>query len=157
MASVHDIVACPQCTGDAHYEFYTRTLEESLFCPRCGYIEHTRPVMDRRKQKQDPQRRARFKYRRDGEPIFRTTPCAGRGAHCLAQKNGVSTVGANGRRYPTRHQIESFQRDLARPEIDATRSYLTRWNARRRRVEVVVGQLPNAVGLLNEVNDGDCE
>ena len=156
MASVHDIVACPQCTGDAHYAFYTRTLEELLFCARCGYIEHTRPVMDRRKQKQDPQRRAWFKCRADGTPIFRTTPRAGRGAYCLAQKNGVSTVGAASRALTLR-MIADFRRDTARPEIDATRSYLTRWNARRRRVEVIVGQLPNAVGLLDEVNDGNCE
>ncbi len=67
MASVQDSIDCPQCSGKAFLEFHTRTLEESIFCARCGYSEHTRPIIDHQKQNADSEHRAWFKRRKDGE------------------------------------------------------------------------------------------
>lgn len=141
MASVQDSIECPQCGGKAFLEFHTRTLAESIFCPRCGYSEHTRPLIDRQKQKADAQHRAWFKRRKDGEQIFRTTKRAGVGAYMLAQQNGVSALGVvNGKL--TARMIANFKRDIAKPEIDAARSFLTRWNPKTQQVETVVGEIP---------------
>lgn len=141
MASVQDSIDCPQCGAKAFLEFHTRTLAESIFCPRCGYSEHTRPLIDRQKQKDDAQHRAWFKRRKDGEQIIRTTKRAGFGAYMLAQQNGVSALGIVNCELTAR-MIANFKRDVAKPGIDAARSFLTRWNPQSHQVEIVVGQIP---------------
>ena len=147
MASVHDSIECPQCRGQAFVEFQTRTLAESIFCPRCGYSESTRPLIDRQRQKADAQHREWFKRRKDGEPIYRTTKRTGFGAYMLAQQNGVSALGVVNCKLTARMTevtlvIADFKRDIAKPEIDATRSFLTRWNPKTQQVETVVGEIP---------------
>ncbi len=142
MASVQDSTDCPQCGTKAFLEFQTRTLEESITCFRCGYSEHTRPLIDRQKQNADSQHRAWFKRRKDGEPIYRTTKRIGFGAYVLAQQNGVSALGVVNCKL-TPKMIANFKRDVTEPGIDAARSFLTRWNPQRRCVETVVGQIPS--------------
>jgi len=118
-------------------------------CPRCGYSEQTRPLIDRQKQKADAQHREWFKRRkarpehsrRNGEPIFRTTKRPGLGAYMLAQQNGVSALGVVNCKLTAR-MIANFKRDIAKPEMDAARSFLTRWNPKTQQVETVVGQIP---------------
>jgi hypothetical protein len=122
-------------------EFNTRTLDESISCFRCGYIEHTRPLIDRQKQKADSQHRAWFKRRKDGEQIFRTTKRIGFGAYVLAQQNGVSALGVVNCKLTPR-MIANFKRDVTKPGMDAARSFLTRWNPKHRCVETVVGKIP---------------
>ena len=144
MASVQDIVPCPQCGSDALRHFRTRDLSESISCLRCGYGETTRPIVDRIKQKTDPEHRAWFKTRKDGERICRTVKHVGRGAYRLELKKGGAVVGSVNCRV-TPKMIANFKRDLANPKIDLARCYLTRWNPKRRCVEVVVGTLPRHV------------
>jgi predicted RNA-binding Zn-ribbon protein involved in translation (DUF1610 family) len=127
MTAVLDVVDCPQCGWCAFYEFQTRTLSTSIFCPRCGYQEETRPSKKRKTK--------------EGDPICRTTKRHGYGAYMLKRRNGVSEIGAV-HRPPTPRAIARFKQDLKHPEIDAARSFLTRWNPKRRRVEMVVGKFP---------------
>ena len=141
MASVQDSIECPQCHNQAFVEFQTRTLAESIFCPRCGYSEQTRPLIDRQKQKADAQHRAWFKRRKDGEPIYRSIKRTGFGAYMLAQQNGVCALGVVNCKL-TAKMIANFKRDIAKPEIDAARSFLTRWNPKTQQVETVVGEIP---------------
>lgn len=142
MASVQDSIECPQCGGRAILEFQTRTFEEQISCPRCGYRESTRPVIDRQKQRGDPQHRPWYKRRKDGEWIYRTTKRVGLGAYFLAQKNGVSVLGVVNRKLTTK-MVANFKRDMAKREMNARCSFLTRWNPRRKRVEEVVGNIPS--------------
>jgi predicted RNA-binding Zn-ribbon protein involved in translation (DUF1610 family) len=48
MTAVLDVVDCPQCGWSAFYEYQTRTLSTTIFCPRCGYQEETRPNKKRK-------------------------------------------------------------------------------------------------------------
>ncbi len=146
MASVQDSVDFPQCGGRAFVEFYTRTFEEEILCPRCGYCETTRPVIDRQKQKLDSEHRAWFKQRNDGERICRTTKHAGFGPYYIATKNGFGALGTvNGKLTARITEVTlvtaNFKRDVTRPEIDAHRSFLTRWDPKKRCVEVIVGKI----------------
>jgi hypothetical protein len=59
----------------------------------------------------------------------------------LKRRNGVSEIGVLDRPL-TRQAIARFKANLKHPEIDAARSFLTRWNPKRRRVEMVVGKFP---------------
>jgi hypothetical protein len=140
VASVQDSIDCPQCRGKAFVELQTRMLAESIFCPRCGYSESTRPLIDRQRQKLDAQHREWFKRRKDGEQIFRTAKRAGFGAYMLAQQNGVSALGVVNCKLTAR-MIANFKRDIAKPEMDAARSFLTRWNPKTQQVETVVGEI----------------
>jgi hypothetical protein len=120
-------VGCEQCNGRAFYEFQTRTLTATVFCPRCGYREETRPIKKRKTK--------------SGDLVYRTHKRPGRGAYMLKRCNGVSEIGALHRPL-TRQAIARFKADLRQPGIDAARSFLTRWNPKRQRVEVIVGKFP---------------
>ncbi len=141
MASVQDSIECPQCEGKAFLEFHTRTFEEEIICPLCGYREHTRPVIDRERQRQDPQHRAWFKCRRDGERIYRTMKNAGFGAYYLAQRSSVGVLGTINCQF-TERVIARFKREMAKPEMDSQRCLLTRWDPKRKGVETVIGRIP---------------
>ena len=144
MASVQDIVACPQCGSEALRELRTGDLSERLACLRCGYGETTRPIVDRIKQKADPEYRESFKLRKDGDPIYRTVKQVGWGAYRLESKKGGAVVGSVNCRVTVKI-IANFKRDLGKPDVNSARSYLTRWNPKRRCIEVVVGRLPRHV------------
>jgi len=127
MTAVLDVVDCEQCNSRAFYEFQTRTLMATVFCPRCGYREETRPIKNRKTK--------------SGDLIYRTLKRPGIGAYMLKQRNGVSEIGALD--HPLTHQtIARFKANLMHPEIDAARSFLTQWNPKRQRVEIVVGKVP---------------
>ncbi len=130
MTAVLDIADCPQCDWRAFYEFQTRTLATSVFCPRCGYQEDTRP-MKKRKTKA-------------GEPVYRTTKRPGQGAYMLKRRNGVSEIGGLHRPL-TQRAIARFKKDLTHPAIDAAHSFLTRWNPKCHCVEMVVGKFPRDI------------
>ena len=141
MASVQDTVECPQCGGKAIDEFHTRTFEKEILCPRCGYRETTRPVIDRQKQKLDSEHRAWFKQSKAGERKYRTTKHVGFGAYYIATKNGFGALGTiNGKLNAS--MVANFKRDVAKPEIDTRRSFLTRWDPKKQCVEVIVGEIP---------------
>ena len=127
MTAVLEIVDCPQCDWRAFYEFQTRTLSESTFCPRCGYQEATQPLKKRKTKR--------------GDPIYRTTRQPGKGAYLIKRCNGVSEIGAVHGSL-TERTIARFRKDLQHPGIDAAQSFLTRWNPQHQRVEMVVGKFP---------------
>ena len=127
MTAVLDEVDCPQCDRRAFYEFQTRTLTESIFCPRCGYQEETHPIRKRKPK--------------DSEPVYRTSKRPGKGAYMLKGRNGVSEIGALNRPL-TERVIAQFKQNLNQPQVDAAHSFLTRGNTKARRVEMVVGKFP---------------
>ena len=135
MASVQEVGVCPQCGKRAFVEVYTHTLAAEVFCPCCGYCEHTRPVAPRRN------RHGSHKVRQNGERVYRTTKHVGWGAYCLRRRNGVSILGAL-RRPLTANVKRRFQRELKRPGVDLSESYLTRWDPKRKRIQMVVGKFP---------------
>ena len=127
MTAVLDVVDCEQCNGRAFYEFQTRTLTATVSCPRCCYREETHPIKNRKTK--------------SGDLVYRTNKQPGMGAYMLKRCNGVSEIGALD--HPLARQvIARFKADLKHPGIDAARSFLTRWNPKRQRVEMVVGKFP---------------
>jgi predicted RNA-binding Zn-ribbon protein involved in translation (DUF1610 family) len=135
MTAVLDVVDCPQCGWSAFYEYQTRTLSTTIFCPRCGYQEETRPNKKRKPALSG------VEGTKVDSLIYRTRKRPGWGAYQLKRHNGVSEIGAVHRPLTSR-TIARFKQDLKHPEIDATQSFLTRWNRRRQRVEMVVGKFP---------------
>jgi predicted RNA-binding Zn-ribbon protein involved in translation (DUF1610 family) len=127
MVAVLDVVDCPQCGWRAFYEFQTRTLSATVFCPRCGYREETRPIKNRKTK--------------SGDLVYRTNKRPGMGAYMLKRHNGVSEIGALTRPLSER-VIAQFKQNLKHPEVDAPRSFLTRWNPKLHCVEMVVGKFP---------------
>lgn len=127
MTAVLDVVDCAQCNGRAFYEFQTRTLAATVFCPRCGYREETHPLRKRKTKA--------------GDPVCRTTKRPGHGAYLLKHRQGVSEIGALHRPL-TERVIAQFKQNLKHPKVDAAHSFLTRWNPKRHRIDMVVGKFP---------------
>ncbi|MBI5033313.1 MAG: hypothetical protein HZB51_22565 [Chloroflexi bacterium] len=127
MTAVLDVVDCPQCQWCAFYEFQTRTLTATTFCPRCGYREETRPLNHRKTK--------------SGDVVYRMTKHRGMGAFMIKQRNDVSEIGALNHPLSAK-TIAQFRRDLQHPHVDARRSFLSRWNPKLRQVEMVVGKFP---------------
>jgi len=135
MASVLDAIQCPQCGfEEAFYEFYTRSGEEDVFCPLCGYRAWTRLVCDRAT--------GLPKRRRDGEWIYRRYERPGYGAYCLAGRSGVSETGCF-KKPVTEETIQEFAAHVERyaDQLHVEHCWMSRWNAEAGRVEVVFGQL----------------
>ena len=130
MTAVLDVVDCPQCSWRSFYEFETRRMTSTIFCPRCGYRETTRPLKNRKTK--------------TGDLVYRTTKRYGVGAFMLKRRSGISEIGAL-EQPPTRRTIAQFKRGLKHPEIDAGESFLTRWDPKRKRVETVVGKFPRTL------------
>ena len=128
MASVQDETKCPQCGARALVEFNCRTLVEVVICFCCGYNARTAPT--RRKTK-------------TGKYVLRRTVHAGCGAYRMTAKNGIAQM-AVFHTPLTRATIARFKRDTLRgsPQLDASACYLSRWNPRCRKVEMLVGILP---------------
>jgi len=126
MASVLDETKCPQCGARALVEFNCRTLVEMVMCFCCGYHARTAPTLRKTK---------------DGKVVLRRTIHAGCGAYRLAAPNGIAQVGAFHTRL-TRATIARFKKDIQSPQLNAAECYLSRWNPRRRQVEMVVGIFP---------------
>jgi hypothetical protein len=127
MTAVLDVVDCPQCDGSAFYEFQTRTLVATTFCPRCGYQEETHPIKNRKTKA--------------GDLVYRTTKRPGHGAYLLKHRHGVSEIGALHRPLIPL-TIVRFKENLKQPGIDAAHSFLTRWNSKCQQIEMVVGRFP---------------
>jgi predicted RNA-binding Zn-ribbon protein involved in translation (DUF1610 family) len=127
MTAVLEIVDCGQCGWKAFREFQTRTQTASMFCPRCGYREESRPIRKRKAKA--------------GDLVQRTVKRQGFGAFMVKVRKGVSEIGALSQPLTSR-VIRRFKKSLQRPGIDGAHSFLTRWNAKQRRVEIVVGRLP---------------
>ena len=140
MSSVSYPEVCEQCQfPEAWGSLHTRTSEESLFCPRCGYSLSIRALIDRRKQKRDPQKRAWLKHDKAGRIILRTYQRQGYGAYCLAASDGVQVLGRFTE--PVNAQaIRWFKLQLQRHSVDSARSYMTR--ATGRKVKAVFGRPP---------------
>ena len=140
MSSVSYPEVCQQCQfPEALGSLQTRTGEESLFCPRCGYSLNIRAVVDRCKQKRDPQKRAWLKQNKAGRILFRAYQRQGYGAYCLATSDGVQVMG----RFTGSVNLQSirwFKIQLRRQGVDLTRSYMTRSTGRK--VKAVFGQPP---------------
>lgn len=140
MASVSYPEVCQQCQfSEALGSLQTRTGDESLFCPRCGYSLDIKAVIDRRKQKRDPQKRAWLKHNKAGRILFRAYQRPGHGAYCLATSDGVQVMG----RFTGPVNLQSirwFKIQLRRQGVDLTRSYMTRANGHK--VKAVLGQPP---------------
>ena len=145
MSSVSYPELCPQCQfPEALGSLQTRTGEERLFCPRCGYSLDIKVVIDRRKQKRDPQKRAWLKHNKAGCILFRVYQRQGYGAYCLATSDGVHVMGrfAGPVNAQTTHW---FKRQLQRQGVDSARSYMT--HSTGRKVKTVFGQPPTPTSM----------
>jgi hypothetical protein len=140
MSSVSDVVNCEQCGGLAHAEFQTRDQTYSVVCPLCGYTNYTVALIDRKKQKEDPEHREWFLKTMDGKLIHRTYVRKGNGAYFTKARKGCGSMGVI--TVPMTQEIIDDFREWMRlnaEELDLDACYLTRWNEVLKEVEMVIG------------------
>jgi hypothetical protein len=126
MATGTIFVDCPQCGAIASQTYYSRTGERELQCSMCGYDLRSELVVP-------------GKGANEEAPRYRTQVHKGFGAYFLQFKSGVGQMGGL-KKELAEADLEKFCRRLADPQVDASRSWLTRWNDRTKNVEVVFGR-----------------
>jgi ribosomal protein S27AE len=121
MSSTAEETECPQCGyGNALYEMETKSLQESLFCDRCGYSWMSKP-------------KGAFRIRE-------TSETRGYGVLRLTY-NGRPMVLDAFRSKPSQRQIEEMKREFSDPSIDLSKSYLTLWDEDAKRLVLMSGEL----------------
>lgn len=143
MGTVGDRFDCPQCGYAADYEFNYRTGEEWTLCPCCGRSTSLRRVIDRKRQREDPEHQLWPKLTKDGRPIFRYTEHPGYGAYRLASAEhaGSYTIGALKKplsEAEAQDLVEAIQSDA---RIDAARSRLLLWDENTKSLVALLSQL----------------
>lgn len=128
-----DARKCPQCGGWLVISGDSNTQEEWENCDRCGYNtsfeikkdEHDVPILNDK-----------------GFIIREHTVTPGNGVAFLMQAdNKIGTV------YAIDHEVDeatinAFMDDIANDEIDASKSYLTKWDADQQKIIPLYGEMP---------------
>jgi hypothetical protein len=126
MATVMDYAKCSQCAFEfGSYEFNCRTNEEEFLCRRCGHAESVEWITD--------EGRNRIGWRRetfDGHGAMWVT----RTAHGISTFHGLRSA------QEVKDAAEKMQDSIARGELNAESSYVTRWDADEKSVAVVAGK-----------------
>jgi len=126
MSSVLDQIECRQCGYKAaDYEYRCRSCEEVTTCRRCGFHESWTL---KRNQEDVPCGWIHEIDEGFGALFYRPIDGAGFASHCLCSAQEVANA-------------EGWLRELlAKGEVDAQNSYLTRWNKETKQVDLVVGE-----------------
>ena len=132
MSSVQDTVKCPQCGGCYTTDFDCRTFEEFRFCHRCGKKELVILVRDEN---------GNALYDADNKPQFTEESHFGYGCLCLAGKKGGSTLYSLTNPL-TDEELANIQGSFNRDVVDIGKSYLTKWDADKKDVVSVFGEVP---------------
>lgn len=98
-----------------------------------------KPLINRKKQREDPEYREWRKFDKHDKIIFRVYKRKGYGAYHIVAKNGISQSGSFSKPV-TEENIKDFIKVLSNPKVDVIKSYLTCWNPKDRRIEHVVGR-----------------
>jgi len=121
MSSTGEETECPQCGyGNALYEMETKSLQESLFCDRCGYSWMSRP--------------------KGASGLRETSETRGYGVLCLTYDDRPPALDVF-RRKPSESEIQEMKRRFSDPSVDLWKSYLTLWEEDRERLVLVLGRL----------------
>ncbi len=128
-----DAGKCPQCGGWLVINGDSSTQEEWRTCDCCGYStsfeikkdEHGVPVLDGK-----------------GHMIREYKTTHGNGvAFLMRSDNMVGTIYAFDREVDEK-TVKTFMDDIARDNIDAAKSYLTKWDAEKRMIVSLYGEMP---------------
>lgn len=128
-----DARKCPQCGGWLVITGDSNTMEEWEGCDRCGYTttnafkrdDHDDPIVDE-----------------NGRLIREHTVTPGNGVAFLMQAdNKVGTIWAIDHEVDD-ETIQGFMDDISKPEIDASKSYLTKWDAEQQKIISLYGEMP---------------
>jgi predicted RNA-binding Zn-ribbon protein involved in translation (DUF1610 family) len=126
MSEVQSSVKCPQCEFvEADECFDCRARTNDVTCRRCGYTEHDGPVHDESGAVRGWKNEAKYGA---GALFYRGTD--GNGVFVCRYLESVEAV----------TEAEKWLRErLAAGEVDSSVSYLTRWNDKTKKIEVVLG------------------
>ncbi len=124
---------CPQCNNTAYFEYDCRRYVDWIMCPMCGYQYFRRPILDRKSQPLE------YKFTKNGKLIFRRSEQKGYGVAFIHWNRGSSTFHSMHKEV-TPAIIKKFTDHLTNNDIDAEKSYLTRWDEETQTVIAVIGK-----------------
>ncbi len=132
MASVQDIVECPQCKGVYITDFNCHTQEEFRACMRCGLRETWELERDEN---------GKTIYDKDGHTTMKYTKNMGYGSLRIAFKTGVAQTGAMLEPITDKDK-EEYLKWIEEPEINKEDCYLVAWDSEKNDVVVIFGTMP---------------
>ena len=134
MSSVQDYRDCPRCGEKGHYIFYSPSGEDWFLCSHCGYMAETVAVFHENKDSKNPP-----DLFSDPNYVLQETITEGFGAYYIEAKDGFSQFGAITDKPVDDATILSFKKALENPNLDPTRSYLSRWDEENKKIVYLVG------------------
>ena len=144
MGSWSSYVFCPRCGNPAHVESHTRLPEEHLNCLFCGYWAGTRIDHEKLIDGQPVPEPEEYEYKAAGAVYFEAKRNVGnrlsQWGHIRPDDNGFVDWEA---------WIAWFKKILKEPWVDASESYLTKWDEENKR-------LVNLVGVAKRRIPNDC-
>ena len=127
MASYQSFKACPQCGGVLLLDMDTHTGIMHAFCGRCGLTAQVS--------------RWRNAAEVDEEYSYVVQENPGYGSISLVLKDGIAYKGALRKPFSDKSK-RSFEASVRQENVDASKSYMTRWNENSRQVIAVYGKIP---------------
>lgn len=116
-------------------------------CLYCGLSYIRRNLIDRKKS---TKKREYYKLDKKGEFVKRRFIKRYYGAYYIKGKNGIAEWGGLTEDPRDEKVISRFRKDLESPDVDASRSYLTRWDEVGKEVIFLIGTPEITLRILGE-------
>ena len=142
MPSSGKFINCVQCQSLGYSELDCKTTEEWFQCVVCGYGYKYRALIDRKRQAEDPEHREFFKLAKDGWPIRRRIERKGYGTYYIDYDDSWNVLGFLDKPI-TKEDIAWFREQLARSNVNADTSFLSRWDKNTNQAVAVIGTVVN--------------
>lgn len=140
MASLIDIIECPQCGGLYSTDYYYRTGEEYRHCVRCGRYEEYVLV---RGEDGKPVKGEDEYYQMEHKLV------EGLGSAKIALKNGFAQISSLTQSVD-QGIIDKFHEIMEDPDVDKDESYLSSWDSERKELVMIYGKMPETYAEFNE-------
>lgn len=136
MSSVQDFEDCPRCGKMGVSDFNCRSHEKWFQCLHCGLTQEIKTLIDRKKSTKE---RQYYKFNKKGGFIQRLFITRAFGAYYIEGRSGRAQFGGLTEDPLDEKVISRFRNVLENPDVDATRSYLTRWDDESKKVIFLIG------------------
>lgn len=136
MPSVQDYRDCPRCGKKGVYILECRSGEDWFQCLHCGVKEETVAIFEKSQDSEMPP-----DLRLNNGYTLQQKITEGFGSYCVTSKDGRGQFGIIADKPIDDATILEFKKVLENPDVDPSKSYLTKWDEESKEVICLVGTI----------------